>query len=168
MRVRIEQKFAGIEAQALLRCEPAVNAVRVGLPEAHAVDQGMPDVSGSMQSWIEIDDGERRRAVRVLEQQQLNARRMPAEQREVETIAAVVHAERQRPAFRDFDRERTDIASDVIIVARVRAAIGKIERMIHVGLLVKEDRSSSMSMTLAAMARSDENSTPNLGSVPAR
>lgn len=60
-RIRIEQQLAGVETQAFSRREAAMNVVGVGLPEADAVDQDMPDVPGSVLRRIEIDGGERRR-----------------------------------------------------------------------------------------------------------
>ena len=92
----LRQTRVGGKSISGLRRQRAVHAVGIRLSPAHTFDQSVPDVSGPVLRRVQIERPQRMLVSRILEDQQFDAFGVAAEDGEVEAVAAVVHAQRQR------------------------------------------------------------------------
>ena len=81
--VRIEQHFGRIESQAVRRIERTIDPIAVKLPLTNIRHKDVPVVVAAVCRRIEPDDAGRRGIVVSIEEQQLDARRMPRKEAEI-------------------------------------------------------------------------------------
>ncbi len=95
--VRIEQDLVRVEPQAARGSRRPVDAIAVDLSRPHAGNEHVPVVVGAVRRRIERNDAGRRGVILAVEEQQLDARRGPREQAEVD--AAVDDRGAERASF---------------------------------------------------------------------
>ena len=94
--VRVEEHLRSIEAEAVPGSPGAICAVRVDLPGAQVRDVRMPVVVSAIALRIERDHSRGRRVVRVVEEEELEARRIGRIDAEVDAVSRKGGSERVR------------------------------------------------------------------------
>ena len=100
-RIGIEKDFRGIVAEAARRVEGTGRPVRVDLSGAQAGHERVPVVVGAVGRRVEPDHAGRLGVARALEEQQLQGRRVPREDTEVDAALHGGGAQREALAGRD-------------------------------------------------------------------
>ena len=99
-RKGVEQRPGGVEAMALRGREGALRAQGIGRAMRQADEARMPDIACAVPIGVERHGGGQR-AVRAVEQEQGQAGRVAAEDRQVEAVAGLAQPQGQRLAGLD-------------------------------------------------------------------
>src|SRR5579863_3196548 len=66
------------------------DSIAIELSAANTPHPNVPNVTGPMAYWIQINDPRRRRIIRILVEFQANPRRMTAEQNEIDSVTLLM------------------------------------------------------------------------------
>src|ERR1700685_3811907 len=75
---------------AFFRLIRSFDAIAIELSHVNASHPDMPNVTGPMAYWIQINDPRRRRIVRMLVELQVNTGRVTAEQNEIDSLSLLM------------------------------------------------------------------------------